>query len=666
MTAQTESAPVQASEKEPRSVGPDIDGSLETYQLSRSLQSALFGGVYEARGLSTGTMFAIKVLHKSELKRAAKHPHHDFCEIPLSEIRFQEQMRRLPHVVEVIEAFEDRWCHYIVFDLGTGGDLLEALKKKPSGFAEPNAQYLIRMAAQGLNSLHSRNLAMQDVSLENMLVFPDSTQRAWIKVCDPGQAVLFDRNDNGEELPVSWRGQVGKSFRPPELFQNKPYMSTKVDSWCLGWSTFYLLVAQPLFMSVDMNDNGWRQFQSGDFSSLVNRKTMGSERATLSAKAQDFIFRLMDIDPNTRMSINDALSHPWLTAPSTDIPPLLLGPDLQLLDPPLRRAYQPEPMMSDVQSRGRNTIAKGPPMLRGTSPIQIPNLRARLPLPRQGSPLGFMPPSRGSLGKPSIPARSLSPPQILIRPREIAAPQFAWNPVAASPSPPPRQRTPRQRAPMPIQIDGSKKDAPAKSSQSSWTWSGRPNPKEKPTTHKPPPVMNGDRKLSNGAIPQGQVPVNSGRSSQGPPPGSRRSVSPFTFAGLQPLSTKPTGRFVWDSALTRVDPSPAPPGAQANGHGSPTPERGLENPAARGRAFGASRGLPVRVLSPGPTGFRNGRPGQLSRFDLHQRALSPMAPLLKSNVSLNIRALSPTPTPKGYRNFGETTPNVMKWNPTAA
>ncbi|CAK9003000.1 unnamed protein product [Durusdinium trenchii] len=75
------------------------------------------------------------------------------------------------------------------------------------------------------------------------LLVPRSTTSA--------QAVHFQADSKGYEVPVGFHGLVGKSFRPPELHEHKPYLATKVDSWCLGWSTFYLLTAQPLFMSAD-------------------------------------------------------------------------------------------------------------------------------------------------------------------------------------------------------------------------------------------------------------------------------------------------------------------------------------------------------------------------------------------------------------------------------
>jgi hypothetical protein len=116
-------------------------------------------------------------------------------------------------------------------------------------------------------------------------------------------------------MPVNFRGLVGKSFRPPELHEQQSYAATKVDSWCLGWSTFYLLTAQPLFMSADpaQQDSDWLLFQNGDFATLFQQKAN-----LCSPTALDFIFRLLQIKPRNRMSIKDALNHSWLADPSIE------------------------------------------------------------------------------------------------------------------------------------------------------------------------------------------------------------------------------------------------------------------------------------------------------------------------------------------------------------
>lgn len=293
--------------------GRAIDGGRETYRVEGHLQKAIFGDVWKAVGVPSGRRFAVKVVDLStvdELKRS-----HDvqLCETPLCEVHYHDLMQGLEHVAQMEEHFGDESCHYVVSELATGGDLLEALKLRPGGLYERQAQDLVLQAVKGLCSLHERGLAMQDVSLENMLLYPRGDGEWQVRLCDPGQAapLTFDEV-TGAELPTEFHGYVAKQFRPPELYSKRPYMATKVDSWCLGWSTFYLLVAQPMFHSADptVHDADWTLFQRRVFSKLFQQKGW---RATLSHQAKDFILRLMQINPDLRMSLKQALRHPWLT-----------------------------------------------------------------------------------------------------------------------------------------------------------------------------------------------------------------------------------------------------------------------------------------------------------------------------------------------------------------
>mmetsp|Transcript_16188 Transcript_16188/g.41268 ORF Transcript_16188/g.41268 Transcript_16188/m.41268 type:complete len:586 (+) Transcript_16188:404-2161(+) len=201
----------------------------------------------------------------------------------------------------------------MVSELAHGGDLLEALKTKPYGFDEAQARYLVRQACEGIALLHNKGLSLQDVSLENMLLFCDEDGALSVRLCDPGQAMVFEM-ENGKEKPVEFEGLVGKAFRAPELYDHKPYLATRADSWCLGWSVFHLLSAHSVFQTADpaKNDPDWAKFARGDFASIVRDK-----QVELSTPAQDFILKLMDLNPVKRMSVVDALRHPWLSLPSS-------------------------------------------------------------------------------------------------------------------------------------------------------------------------------------------------------------------------------------------------------------------------------------------------------------------------------------------------------------
>ncbi|CAE6957833.1 CCRP1 [Symbiodinium sp. CCMP2456] len=361
-------------------VGPNIKGNREEYQLVMHLQSALFGGVYEAKGRSSGKDYAIKVLHKSELQKVEENDSIEFCEVPLSELKFADVMKGHEHVMEVEEHFEDQYCHYCVFELCRGGDLLEALKQKPMGFDERQAQFLIRQAVLGLAHLHDRGVAMQDVSLENMLLNINPSSGHWqVKICDPGQAVRFQTDSNGQEKPVGFHGLVGKSFRPPELHDHKPYLATKVDSWCLGWSTFYLLTAQPLFMSADpaLKDTDWQLFKSGKFDELFKTKS-----PNFSPTGIDFIFKLLQFEPSKRMSIADACSLAWLNDASVQPVPA----PKELLPDSLIRTNEVQ-VPAPVPSKPAPPIAERPDFMGGSLSASIPSMTASLGAPTIGSPM---------------------------------------------------------------------------------------------------------------------------------------------------------------------------------------------------------------------------------------------------------------------------------------
>ncbi|CAK8999407.1 unnamed protein product, partial [Durusdinium trenchii] len=293
----------------PFGVGTELHGK-EPYRIERHLQKAIFGDVFEVLGLESQRRLAVKVTELEKMRLQAKHQ--ALVESPLCEIRFAEMMKGLDNVIQLEDTFGDDDRHYVVMELASGGDLMEALELRHSGFQEEHAKKLILDVARGLASLHMRGLAMQDVSLENMLIFLDDEEQWQVRVGDPGQAVAFVMDPaTGQEKVVSFNGLVADDFRPPELYEEKDYLASRVDSWCLGWNTFYLLTAAPLFKTSDpaMQDTDFLLLSQGRISQLFEMKGVSHR---LSYDAKDFVTQLMHRDPVKRMPIKDALWHPWL------------------------------------------------------------------------------------------------------------------------------------------------------------------------------------------------------------------------------------------------------------------------------------------------------------------------------------------------------------------
>lgn len=283
-----------------------LQGNQQHYEPIKRLQSCMFGAVYEVQGDSTKQRYAVKLLLKKEVERLGQTR----CEKALNEVAYAKKMRGHKHVIELVEYFEKAGQVCLVFPLCRGGDLLEALRRNPFGFYESEVQAFIRQAGSGLAFLHDRCLAMQDVSLENMLLHIDEKGFYQVKICDPGQAVIFTLDGDEREMAVEHSGYVGKSFRPPEIYDQSPYVASLVDAWCLGWSTYYLITATPLFLSANLfeEDKDYRTFLNGDLRT--------THRDDCSEGALALIQELMQVDPDARMSVTKALQNPWLLGPS--------------------------------------------------------------------------------------------------------------------------------------------------------------------------------------------------------------------------------------------------------------------------------------------------------------------------------------------------------------
>ncbi|CAB1106925.1 unnamed protein product [Ectocarpus sp. CCAP 1310/34] len=99
---------------------------------------------------------------------------------------------------------------------------------------------------------------------------------------------------------------AGRSYMAPESIRLMPH-GTQVDCWGVGVVTHILLCGFPPFNS-SRTEKLFR---------LIKKGRVSFEDAcwrSVSQNAMDFVSALLRVDPDTRLTTEQALQHPWLTA----------------------------------------------------------------------------------------------------------------------------------------------------------------------------------------------------------------------------------------------------------------------------------------------------------------------------------------------------------------
>ena len=156
--------------------------------------------------------------------------------------------------------------------------------------------------ALALGHLHKKSIVYRDLKTENVLMDVDG----YLCLTDFGLAKVLKE----DEQAMTVAGTV--EYLAPEIVENKAY-GMAVDWWTLGVLTYELCTGFTPFFDPKGN-------QEKIFTAIKQYDVLYPEAATngfaLSANCQDFISKLLDKNPSTRLGtkgdLNDLLSHPFL------------------------------------------------------------------------------------------------------------------------------------------------------------------------------------------------------------------------------------------------------------------------------------------------------------------------------------------------------------------
>jgi calcium/calmodulin-dependent protein kinase I len=254
------------------------------------LKSGSFATVCRGTHRSTGRKVAIKCVLRKDL------PPSDDAAI-YDEVAILASLNH-PHIVPIIDFFDEKDCYFIVMELMSGGDLFDRIGEKKT-YSEADARDLIVKMLKAVAYCHIRKIAHCDMKPKNLLLMSDDND-SFIKLADFGFAARVHETK-------SLTKQCGTPFFvAPEILLRKGY-DQQSDMWSVGCIIFLLLSGNLPFMGRSQKEL-FRKIVAGKFDFDPKDWT------GVSDDAKDLVRRLIVLDPDQRMTASEAVRHRWLKA----------------------------------------------------------------------------------------------------------------------------------------------------------------------------------------------------------------------------------------------------------------------------------------------------------------------------------------------------------------
>jgi serine/threonine protein kinase len=244
---------------------------------------------------------ALKVVDKKKFSQFRRVRHTELTVD--SERKVMERMEH-PNIVRLHESFDTPCCFYLVMEYVAGGDLLERILDHGI-YEQPVTRRLFSDVLSGIRCLHENGIVHRDIKPENILLTTLDNE-AVAKIADMGIAKHLD-GDYGSPACAQKATVCGTmNYFAPEMVHaaegGAPSYGKAVDMWAAGVVLYIMLCGFPPFDE----DNLYEQIQSGRYGFEAD------QWLDVSSLAKDLVQKLMEVDARKRLTISEAIAHPWM------------------------------------------------------------------------------------------------------------------------------------------------------------------------------------------------------------------------------------------------------------------------------------------------------------------------------------------------------------------
>ncbi|KAL6332284.1 hypothetical protein AAG906_004846 [Vitis piasezkii] len=308
---------------------------VDDFELLTIIGRGAFGEVRLCREKTTGHVYAMKKLKKSEMLRRGQVEHVKAERNLLAEVDSA-------CIVKLYCSFQDQEFLYLIMEYLPGGDMMTLLMRKDT-LTEDEARFYVGQTVLAIESIHKHNYIHRDIKPDNLLLdryghmklsdfglckpldcssFPNLSENDYGVGKNIKPTLDSDKHSNMPSAPkrtqqeqlLHWQknrrmlaySTVGTpDYIAPEVLLKKGY-GMECDWWSLGAIMYEMLVGYPPFYSEEPMSTCRK---------IVNWRThlKFPEEAKLSAEAKDLISRLL-CNVAHRLGTKGAheiKAHPW-------------------------------------------------------------------------------------------------------------------------------------------------------------------------------------------------------------------------------------------------------------------------------------------------------------------------------------------------------------------
>uniref|UniRef100_A0A3Q2Z0A0 calcium/calmodulin-dependent protein kinase n=1 Tax=Hippocampus comes TaxID=109280 RepID=A0A3Q2Z0A0_HIPCM len=278
---------------------------LNQYKLKDEIGKGSYGVVKLAYNEDDNTYYAMKVLSKKRLMRQAgfprRPPPRGARAIPEGPPQPKGPLERVYQEIAILKKLD----HSNVVKLVEVKDTLivgkyyspNTLVPTDKPFSEDQARFYFQDLLRGIEYLHYQRIIHRDVKPSNLLVGEDGH----IKIADFGVSNQFEGAD---ALLTSTVGTP--AFLAPETLSEtrKNFSGKALDVWAMGVTLHCFVFGSCPFMDERILNLHQK---------IKTQPVELPEHADISDDLKDLLLKMLDKNPETRISIPQIKVHPWVT-----------------------------------------------------------------------------------------------------------------------------------------------------------------------------------------------------------------------------------------------------------------------------------------------------------------------------------------------------------------